>query len=279
MPFSHRLTVLVDNTAQAPNLIAEHGLSLHLDLATTEQWLWDTGQTGETLLANAAELGCKLGASTGVALSHGHYDHTGGLRALLEKTDFTGPILGHPLLDQERFVLQQDKLVRSIGLPAGTSLPRFSPVEHTALLASGLTFVSTIERAPERFSATAHFFLDREGEYPDPVQDDACLVLDTADGPVVILGCCHSGLANTLNALRERLGHSTITGVMGGMHLNGAPTWALEESLQSLEEFEIQWIAPGHCTGRRATTELARRFSGRVLPFGVGTVFEFPALT
>ena len=272
----HRVTVLIDNTAIDSSLATEHGLSVHIRLANGQQWLWDTGQSA-ALLNNAATLGIDLAASAGVALSHGHYDHTGGISPLVEHTGFAGTIVGNPVLDQERFVLKQGEAIRSIGLPPGTTLPRFSPVEYTALLARGLTFVSTIERDPEHFSATAHFFLDRDGEYPDPVQDDACLVLETADGPVVILGCCHSGLANTLIALRERLGHTAFNGVMGGMHLNNAPQWAMEESLQTLEEFGVQWIAPGHCTGREAIVELARRFSGRVLPYGAGAVFEFPA--
>jgi 7,8-dihydropterin-6-yl-methyl-4-(beta-D-ribofuranosyl)aminobenzene 5'-phosphate synthase len=276
MSSMHRLTVLVDNHAVVPELIAEHGLSIHIRLAGGQQWLWDTGQSG-ALVDNAAHLGCDLSGCAGLALSHGHYDHTGGIMALLEQTGFTGTIVGHPVLAQERFALRPGHAARSIGLPSGTTLPNFSSVEQSALLAPELTFVSTLDRAPGRFQATTHFFLDRDGQFADPVQDDACLLLDTADGPVVILGCCHSGLANTLHSLHHRLGYPSFAAVLGGLHLHGAPQWAQDETLQALEDFQVQWIAPGHCTGQEEAAALARRFSGQALPFGAGAVFDLPS--
>ncbi len=241
-----RVVVLCDNETSRPDCGCEWGLALAIDLGEEHGlWLWDTGQTG-LFLDNARALGIDAANARGLALSHGHYDHTGGLQALLA-AGFTGPIYGHAACPAERYGLSRSKPPKRIGPPA--PLPALAPVDDTTELAPGLTLVTNIARQPGRFEAVQDFSYDPKGRNPDPVPDDAFLVLDGAQGAVVILGCCHSGLANSLDAARSRLGLGPIHAVLGGLHLFQAGPEPIAETADALLKHGVRTLVAGHCTG------------------------------
>lgn len=244
-----RITVLCDNETSRPDCGCEWGLALAVDLGgDSGLWLWDTGQTG-LFLNNARALGVDVSQARGLALSHGHYDHTGGLSDLLA-AGFSGPIYGHASCSVERYGLYPDdpgKPPKRIGPPA--PLPRLIPAGDATELAPGLTLLSNIPRRPGRFEAVRDFAYDPEGSKPDNVPDDAFLVMESAHGPVVILGCCHSGLANSLQAARERLGLASIHAVLGGLHLFQAGPEPIAETAAALREHGVRTLVAGHCTG------------------------------
>ncbi len=277
-PGQRRVVVLCDNESAQPSCGCEWGLALAVDLGPAEAdgglWLWDTGQT-DLFLRNAAALGLDLGRARGLALSHGHYDHTGGLAALCASTAFQGPIHAHPASGLARFAKEPGgKPPRSIGPPA--PLPAFLPADPTHVLAPGLTLLSDIPRAPGLFQAVQGFSLDPAGTRPDHVPDDAFLVLESASGPVVILGCCHSGLANSLACLRQRLGIDRVHAVLGGLHLFKAGPEALEETAQAIEAFGVCRLIAGHCTGPDRVALLKKRLPDReVLPLASGQSWTF----
>ena len=276
-----RVTVLCDNESADPHCGCEWGLALAVDLGSAEEpreednglWLWDTGQT-DLFLKNATALGLDVGQARGLALSHGHFDHTGGLEALVA-AGFSGSIHAHPSCACARFAEEPGgKPRRSIGPP--TPLPAFIPAGPVTRLAPGLTLLTGIPRAPKNFQAVQGFSLDLEGALPDPVPDDAFLVLDSRHGPVVILGCCHSGLANSLTCLRERLGIRRVHAVLGGLHLFKAGLAALEETAQAIEEFAVQRLLAGHCTGPDRLAILKKRLPQcEVRPLAAGQTWEF----
>lgn len=239
-----RVVVLCDNVSSDPTCGCEWGLSLAIETGDGGLWLWDTGQTS-LFLKNAAALGVDVGAARGLALSHGHYDHTGGLSALLE-AGFTGVIHAHPACASERWAKDKGK-PRRIAPP--DPLPAFSPVGRVSRLAPGLTMLADIPRAPGRFQAVQGFSFDPQGRKPDAVPDDAFLVLDTDKGPVVILGCCHSGLANSLACAEERLGLRFFHTVLGGLHLFQAGPEALEDTACAITQYGVRHLVAGHCTG------------------------------
>jgi len=251
-----RVTVLCDNTAGRPDLGAEWGLSLALDLGPGDGgglWLWDTGQSG-LFLKNAALLGVDVTRARGLALSHGHYDHTGGIDALFA-AGFAGRVHAHPACAWERYAEEPDgRPRRPIGPPH--PLPGIVAVDKTARLAPGLTMLADIPRLPGRFQAVGQFSRDLAGTTPDPTPDDAFLVLETASGPVAVLGCCHSGLANSLACARQRLGIESFHAVLGGLHLFAAGETAVRETAEALREFRVERLVAGHCSGRDRVASL-----------------------
>lgn len=281
-----RVVILCDNDSARPDCGCEWGLALAIDLGAglgaglgndrdgRGLWLWDTGKTG-LFVQNARALGVDLGQARGLALSHGHYDHTGGLAALRSATAFHGSIHAHPACARPRYAEEPDgKPRRSIGPPA--PLPGFVPAQALTPLAPGLTLVTDIPRAPGRFQAVQGFSLDPAGTLPDSVPDDAFLMLDSENGPVVILGCCHSGLANSLACLRQRLGIAAVHAVLGGLHLFKAGPEALEETAQAVEEFGVRRLIAGHCTGAASLELLRRRLPKcEVLPLAAGQTWTF----
>ena len=168
--------------------------------------------------------------------------------------------------------------VRSIGLDKSRipfPLPGFVPVRNAAELCPGITLITDIPRLEGNFQAVKYFFLDREGLSPDLVLDDACLAVDTAQGLVVVLGCCHSGLANTLERAAQVMGVKEFHAVLGGLHLIGAGTGPIQESARALEKFQVQRILAGHCTGESEAGQFANLLPGRVFPLGAGLVVDF----
>lgn len=266
-----RISILCDNTSSSPEY--GHGWGFSAAIETGDDfWLWDTGASG-LFLKNAEKMGIDPGRANGLALSHGHYDHTGGIPALLEQTAFNGPIVCHPEINRDCYSISAGRPVRSIGAPK--KIKKFKAVNDVAELAPGLTMLTDINREPGLFQAVKDFYLDPEGKTHDPTNDDAFLVLDTAKGPVVILGCCHSGLMNSLKHMREKLGIDKIFALLGGMHLFKADEKAWEESARAIEEFDAQEAYPGHCTGQPASDFLKKRLSCKVADLGSGLKLEF----
>ncbi|MDD5451902.1 MAG: MBL fold metallo-hydrolase [Desulfovibrionales bacterium] len=200
-----RITILVDNQA-APGLMSEHGLSLWIE-AEDKRILFDTGQ-GSALAANASVLGVDLSEIDILVLSHGHYDHTGGIPQLL-KVNKKVEAYCHPGVVQPRYAIRD-------GTPKPIQMPRESIVSINKLPAQRLHWVSQPLLLSERIGITGPiprqtsyedtggpFFLDPEGRRVDPIDDDLALWVQTEDGLVICVGCCHAGLVNTLNHVRR----------------------------------------------------------------------------
>lgn len=288
-----RVVVLCDNESATPGIGCEWGLALAVDLGSppasqgcgrcarcgsdpdeAEQggiWLWDTGQT-DLFLKNASALGVDVRTARGLALSHGHYDHTGGISALLA-AGFEGDIYAHPACALDRYAKEKGK-ARHIGPPM--PLPQFRPAGLLTPLAPGLSLLADISREPGRCEAVQGFSLDTAGKEPDAVADDAFLLLETSCGPVVILGCCHSGLANSLHTLRQRTGLLQVHAVLGGLHLFKADALAIEETAQALEDFGVRELIAGHCTGNDRIAALRDRLGDcQVHPLAAGQTWVF----
>lgn len=273
---SWRVTCLVDDHVAGLALPTEHGLSLHVQ-TDGRRGLLDTGKSG-LLADNARHLGLDLGRVEWVLLSHGHYDHTGGLETVLAAAP-SAAIHAHPDAFGIKGVEHQHASYE-IGCPA--SLDRLKELGADLRLARGpleiapgLLCTGEIPRITD-FEAPEHRFWveDEEGRHPDTFFDDQALVLDTAEGLVVLLGCAHRGVVNTLRYVVRLLPGRPLHLVMGGMHLYAADEERIDRTIEALVELGVERVGCCHCTGDVATSAFRDRFGARYVEIGVGAVVE-----
>jgi 7,8-dihydropterin-6-yl-methyl-4-(beta-D-ribofuranosyl)aminobenzene 5'-phosphate synthase len=272
------ILTLVENTVQKLGLIAEHGLSF-LIAAPGADLLFDTGQ-GFALIPNASRMAIDLRRITSVVLSHGHCDHTGGLSRLLSEIG-PRPVFAHPAAFSRKYSKKQGEL-RSIGVPESREALEHAGMQlrtctHPVEVAPGILATGPIPRVTDFEQSPPHFLMDapdRSGLVQDFLGDDQALILDRHDGPVLVLGCGHSGIVNTLLYAAELTGKKRFPLVIGGMHLIDANETRLVQTLESLRQFEITRIAPCHCTGPRGQFALWQKYGTAFLSNTAGDRIE-----
>ena len=273
-----KVTCVVDNTAGGGSFWSEHGLSFLIETEEGSRVLFDTGQSGTVLLHNLAELKIDPKEIQALALSHGHKDHTGGLEVLLEQSPGF-PLYAHPTLFQGHFA-RRDEKVESIGLSlAREALAARAEVRlsaEPAEITPGVWTTGEITSRPEpEGRSDRHLVREGEGWAPDPYRDDLSLVLHTAQGLVLLCGCCHAGLLNTLAHVRRTFGGELVA-VAGGTHLGSTDEVYLEHVATVLrQEYNSPRLHLNHCTGEKARFALVRAFGEGVRSYPTGTVLSF----
>lgn len=277
---SIRLTILVENSVHTRKLRAEHGLAILIE-ARGRRVLFDTGQT-DLVLANAAALGLSLENLDAIVLSHGHDDHTGGLAAVCRQSP-RARVLLHPAARAEKYSGNAAGPPRPIGLPpaaqqalaaAGANVVLTSQAEEVI---AGVFVTGEIPRRTDFEDVGGCFFLDAAGQRPDPLSDDQALYFPTAAGLVVVLGCAHAGVVNTLLQIEALTASQRIRAIIGGLHLLQASPARLKATLAALRRRQVALLMPGHCTGAVATARLWSEFPGSCRGAGTGTTLLFPA--
>ena len=262
------VTVLSDNTVGKPGILAEHGLSLSIK-HHGKHLLFDTGAS-DLLLRNAQKLGLSLQNLDAIVLSHGHYDHTGGLTAVRRVSD--APVYAHPSIAAERFSHRNGQ-VRSIGFPGGKAFEMILDGMHLSdkpERIEGFHQSGQIPRTNLFEKPPPHLFMDREGTVADTILDDQGLFINTCKGLVIFLGCCHAGLVNTLSHIRKISGENHIHWIVGGTHLRNASERLLEHTLKALHDFTIDRISLLHCSGLKGKHFFLTHFSSQYTPLCCG---------
>lgn len=273
----HRISILCDNTVgPVSGTLGEHGFAALVE-SPGGALLFDTGQ-GATLLANAQRLNKDLHRVETVVLSHGHYDHTGGLLPLLRSC---GPkrLLAHPALFAPRYRVKDTGDAIAIGIPYSEEYllgqgARFDFSREPREVAEGVLLTGEVPRRTD-------FETGDRGLYGDPVKatvdllpDDQSLVIRGERGLTILLGCCHAGLVNTIEAARHLTGEDEVYAVVGGTHLGFCAGNQLEQTIQALRRYRVKKICAGHCTGFAAAARLAHEFPGAFQPTAVGYCLE-----
>ncbi len=273
-----KITCVVDNSVQQGSPFwGEHGLAFCLEVDQVCV-LFDTGHSEAVLTHNLGLLGKCLRDASALILSHAHIDHTGGLTTVLSQKPGL-PLYASPDLFRPRFALRKDKY-KSIGLPLSqeqlTQLADLRLSHAPVEVLPGLWTTGEIGGRPEpEGGSTRHFVPDGDGWQPDAYRDDISLVMETQEGLVVICGCCHAGLLNTLAHVRRTF-QRPIIAVLGGVHLLNASKANLSHVVDVLHDtYGSLRFYLNHCTGERAYIALANAFGGRVNPCPVGMTLTF----
>ena len=289
---------------------AHHGLSLLITAyigSEKHTLLFDAGPEGATFLRNAKILGVDLSEVEAVVLSHGHWDHAGGLVSAIEEisarggdgeTGSRGDGVSGRRGDEggrvECYVHPGMFAERALQKPDGEVI-RFEQVPNVEELAqAGARVVNTAE---PQFIGDGTFYLsgeiprrtayetglpghvrrtsDGQGWEPDPlILDERFISVHVKDkGQVVFSACSHAGLVNVLTHARSVFPEVDLYGVVGGLHLSGATEKIIPQTVDDLRQFDLQLIAPGHCTGWRALNALSAVFGDELVPLAVGKRF------
>ncbi len=273
-----RLTTLAENTTARPATFGEEGLSILIE-AGTSIILLDTGQTVSAVL-NAAALGVDLSRVEKIVLSHGHFDHTGGLRSVLRKMRKNVEVVCHPDVWAPKYAVGKDGAERFIGVPFQRAEleslgARFAMGRGPVVIAEKVTALGEVSMENDFETIDPHLFVrDGAALRPDDLLDDRAVVIDSGDGLVVVLGCAHRGIVNTLKSAQKLTGVERINLVVGGSHLVGSEEERVWQTVAALKQLNVERLGLCHCTSLPAAAILAREFGDSFFFNNVGKAVE-----
>ncbi len=270
-----KIKILVDNRTNDYRCRAEHGLSLYIQ-TPHKNILFDTGASS-LFVENSQILQADLDKVDGVVISHGHYDHGGGIEAFCKKNRYA-PIYIHNKAFGESFGTEKGKMEEEdCGLPRPESevFSRCHPVEEPLWLDEHTVVSGTIPTVYGDFS-TETFYRRKEREFEkDPMDHEQFLAIRTEKGIVLFSGCSHKGIEPALAYGKTLFPGVPIYAVFAGLHLMGATEERLDQVSQFLLGEKIQKVIPLHCTGAVAACELKNRLKERCILSGVGDCYEY----
>ena len=267
------IITLSENTANA-GFLGEWGLSI---LVITEdiRILLDTGGVNLSAIYNAQVLGIELSSIDKIVLSHGHRDHTGGLHEILRRI---GPVdvIAHPGVWDSKYVRIKGKELYA-GIPfkkeALESLgASFNLTKKPVRLSKDIMTTGEIPMITKYEKVDSCIYIKQENSlFSDSVADDNALIIDTKQGLIVVVGCAHRGIINTLHHAQNLSGNRSIYAVVGGIHLFRESKSRIESTVEALKQMEVERLYVSHCTGFQASCLLAQEFGDNFLLNNAGT--------
>ena len=275
--------------SEQENLLAEHGFSvliiLELD-GSRQAVLLDGGLTPNALQHNLDVLQIDATDLRAIVISHGHVDHHGGLEGLFRRYGkLRLPLIIHPDAWKERRITFPTGMVIHMPPPSRNDLERegvqVTDTQHPSLIVDDRLLVSgQVERVTdfEKGFPLQQARTPEGGWEPDPwIWDDQNVIINVRNqGLVVVSSCSHSGAVNVLRNAQRLTGVQKIAGLIGGLHLTGSIFEPIiPATIDAIAQIRVGRVVPAHCTGWRATHEIARRMPDAFVQPSVGTVFRF----
>ncbi len=273
-----RITTLSENCADRGYLLAEYGLSIVVETDDVNI-LFDTGASISASY-NADVLGIDLSKIDKVVLSHGHYDHTGGLRQILGKMGKEVEIIAHPDIWAAKYSRSQGRKDRYNGIPfQRQELERlganFNLTTKPVRITDSIMTTGEVPMVTDFEEIEPVFFVKQDsGWQPDKLLDDQALIINAEPGLIVILGCAHRGPINTLYYAQQLTGVKSIHTVLGGSHLIHASEERIWLTIAALKELGVQRLGLCHCTGLPAIMLIAHEFEDKFFFNNAGTRFN-----
>ena len=266
---------------------AEHGFCMLIRVFQNQETctiLFDTGVSSTGVIVNAKRMGIDLSEVSYVVLSHGHYDHFGGLPAIVEAVNRIDlPIITHEDMFKRKGTVSLSGNVREY--PLFPSIEQLTParIKNTKephLIANNLAFITG--EIPREVTFEKGLMQNRiysnNSWHPDPlVLDDRALIVNIKDkGLVIISGCAHSGIINTIRYAQQITGCTKVYAILGGFHLAGKEfEKRIEPTIKELEVINPEFIVTSHCTGWRALVSIAQEFPNNFVSNSVGNIYQF----
>jgi 7,8-dihydropterin-6-yl-methyl-4-(beta-D-ribofuranosyl)aminobenzene 5'-phosphate synthase len=256
--------------------MAEWGLSI-LVQAGGATVLFDTG-LNSAVVRNADKLGVDLRAVDTIVLSHAHADHTGGLREVLKRTGEV-EVVAHPgIWDLKCKRRSAEERAEYNGIPFAREelekVAKFRLTREPVYISENILTTGEVPVTTDFETIEPYFFLKQMNTLQhDPFADDLALILKTEKGLVVILGCAHRGMINTIRHARTLTGDERVYAVIGGTHLYPKTDEQIGKTIESLKEIGVQRIGVSHCTGFHASMRLAQAFGDAFFQNNAGTQY------
>ena len=273
-----KVTTLSENTA-SHGFIAEWGLSILVEVDGT-RILMDTGW-GFSAVYNAQLMGIGLDTIDMIVLSHGHRDHTGGLRDILRRRQTPVNVIAHPDIWASKYT-RSDKGDEFSGVPFSRELlesagARFKISKEPVQISESVTTTGEIPMVTGYEIVEDNLLVKHVDDLkPDPLADDLALIIKTEYGLVVILGCAHHGIVNTVRHAQKLTGQDLVYAVIGGTHLYRASLERINNTINDLKEIGVKKIGVSHCTGFPASVRLAEEFPETFFLNNAGMRFTLP---
>ncbi|MFC2059870.1 MBL fold metallo-hydrolase [Chloroflexota bacterium] len=275
-----RITTLSENTVSGVDLLAEWGLSILVETGEVNILL-DTA-LGIAAGYNADTLGIDFSKVNKMVLSHGHFDHTGGLRPVLQKMRKEIEIIALPDIWADKYFHRQGKKDRFIGIPFQPleleSLgARFSLTTESTEITDSIITTGEVPMVTEFEELEPDLVVKEDtGWQQDEILDDQALIIKTEYGLVVILGCAHRGMINTIYHAQQLTGVTKIHTVLGGSHLIDTSEERIWLTIAALKELDVERLGLCHCTGSLATVMMAHEFGDKFFFNNAGTRITLP---
>jgi 7,8-dihydropterin-6-yl-methyl-4-(beta-D-ribofuranosyl)aminobenzene 5'-phosphate synthase len=273
-----RLVTLSENTAWQTEVLAEWGLSILIE-KSERSVLFDTGAS-ISAAQNAETLGVNLSKIDTIVLSHGHFDHTGGLPFLLRKIGHEVKVIAHPDIWAPKYSRKSDHQESDIGMPCSREElealgAKFELTKEPVKIEDNIFTTGEVPMLNDFETIDSTLYVKTgNGWQPDPLLDDQGIVISTAQGLVVIPGCAHRGLINTLYQAKKVSGQEKIYLVVGGAHLINASEEQIWRTISALNEMGVQKLATCHCTGMKANILLSQTFGKNFILNSTGTIIN-----
>ncbi|MGQ1889631.1 MBL fold metallo-hydrolase [Thermophagus sp. OGC60D27] len=269
-----KIVTLVENLAYRQGTKGEHGLSFLIE-TDRKQILFDTGQSG-LLIENAKTLNIDLASIDMVVISHGHYDHTGGLEAFFEVNNHA-PVYLKPQALEDKFSLSTGRS-RYIGIDkkmVSKYRSRFKTIEANREIAPGLKIITKINHFYPFEQPSSSMIVHAEGkEQTDTFEDELFMVYDHHDGMVLFAGCAHNGIANICRTAMQETKKDQIQLVLGGTHLKNASKERIQQTVKAFESLKVNHFGLCHCTGLPAFMRFYNQFPDKVEYAHVASHFQ-----
>jgi 7,8-dihydropterin-6-yl-methyl-4-(beta-D-ribofuranosyl)aminobenzene 5'-phosphate synthase len=275
-----KVHILTNNQADVGKrgLLAEHGLSLWIE-KDDKRILFDVGQS-VVFSHNAGIVGVDLGNTDFIVLSHGHYDHCGGLE-FFPPSKSRPSVYAHPDIFLKRFAINDDGTSRQIGIPWDPNAldwlrHKIVYTRQPLLIDRGIMVSGEIPRTNSFEGVPDNFFLEKEGKMErDMLLDEQMLLVEEKKGIAIFLGCSHPGVVNCLRYAQELFPGKDMLLLVAGMHLEKVIPARLRMTIQSILDIGVQKVVPLHCTGFTAMCEIKHSLGERCQICSVGDCIEF----